>query len=441
LTAWLGELALQAGGGSLAAVYLAGCLATALCLWCAWRVARELMPPRLAFMAAVALDGSVFFTQATGEFNNNLVLNGLWALGTLCFLRAVRRDRATAWLATGLVMGLALLAKYSAGLLAGAMVLTMLAEPGARRRWRGAGPYVAAAAALLVVLPHLLWLVQHDWPSLAYAAERTTTAGRWAHLTEPVSFLGANILRLAPTALVLGLLLTPSRAAPAADAGLRLERRLLTWLVLTPLCALVALALLAWNVRALYGSPLWTFVPACLLAWRWPADEARAWGRAVRASVIVVAGSVVTFVSLNLLSPSLRERTTRIHFPGRPLAEGVERQWAARVGTPLPIVAGNWWLAGNVSLYGAGRPAMFGSASFDHHLPDPRGVDWTSDEDFLRRGGILVWDAARWGDDPPEDLRRRYPSAEPLPPLSLPYHYAPRLPPARVGLALIAPAG
>jgi hypothetical protein len=82
---------------------------------------------------------------------------------------------------------------------------------------------------------------------------------------------------------------------------------------------------------------------------------------------------------------------------------------------------------------------MFGSASFDEHLPDQRGVDWTSDDDLQRRGGILLWDAARWGDDVPADLRPRYPSARPLAPVVLPYHYASRRPPARIGLALIVP--
>jgi 4-amino-4-deoxy-L-arabinose transferase-like glycosyltransferase len=438
LTGWIGEMAFDVGG--LPAVYLLGCLAVAVALWSAWCLARRLMPPHLALIAVLALDGSLFFTQRTGEFNNNLVLNGLWALGVLGFVRAVSGDRAWAWLGTGVALGLAFLAKYAAVMLAGAMLLTMLAEPGARRAWRRPGPYLAAAAGALVVLPHLVWLVRHDWPTGAYVAERAATGGGVAtHFMEIGSFFGANLLRLTPAAVILGLLLTRSRPAPAADATVGQERRLLTWLVAIPLATLLLLALVGWNVRADYGSPLWTFAPACLLAWRTPAPSPAAWRRAIGGWLVVAVLSVATFTGLNLLSPSLRERTARIHFPGRPLAEAVERRWAARARGPLPIVAGNWWLAGNVSLYGTGRAAVFGSATFDGHVPDPRGVDWTNDHDLERRGAILLWDAGRWGDDVPLDLRRRYPAAEGLAPVSLPYHYARRLPPARVGLALIAP--
>ena len=56
LGAWLGELAFQAGGGALAAVYLLSFLNVALGLVCAWRVARGLLPPHQAQMAGAEIE-------------------------------------------------------------------------------------------------------------------------------------------------------------------------------------------------------------------------------------------------------------------------------------------------------------------------------------------------------------------------------------------------
>src|SRR6516225_134228 len=71
--AWLAEAFSYLSPGSVWGVYLAAYLATAFCLWAVWRLGRELLAPRLALLAALSLEGILFFTYDTAEFNNNVV--------------------------------------------------------------------------------------------------------------------------------------------------------------------------------------------------------------------------------------------------------------------------------------------------------------------------------------------------------------------------------
>ena len=113
LPAWIAETFFQLASRHVWGVYLASYLCTALCLWCVWRLGCALATPRRALLAALALEGLVFFNYDTAEFSNNVVLNTTWALMILCFYQAARTQQGRWWIVTGFVIGLGMLCKYT----------------------------------------------------------------------------------------------------------------------------------------------------------------------------------------------------------------------------------------------------------------------------------------------------------------------------------------
>ncbi|MFO0928356.1 MAG: glycosyltransferase family 39 protein [Gemmataceae bacterium] len=113
LAAWVAEIACHLTPGSFLGLYLVGYLALAAALYAVWLVARELLPPREAFAAVVALDGLSYLGSYGCEYNNQVLLIAFWALTITFFYRGCTRERWTDWLAAGLMAGLALLCKYS----------------------------------------------------------------------------------------------------------------------------------------------------------------------------------------------------------------------------------------------------------------------------------------------------------------------------------------
>jgi hypothetical protein len=72
------------------------------------------------------------------------------------------------WLAAGLFAGLALLSKFTAVMLAPA-VLAFALVPAGRRRWLFSPyPWAAALMAVIVFLPVLIWNAGHDWASFRF---------------------------------------------------------------------------------------------------------------------------------------------------------------------------------------------------------------------------------------------------------------------------------
>src|SRR5262249_47661415 len=71
LPAWLGECFFRLTPGSLLGVYVLSYATSAICLWSAWRLAREILPARLALIAALCLEGLVYLNYGSAEFNNN----------------------------------------------------------------------------------------------------------------------------------------------------------------------------------------------------------------------------------------------------------------------------------------------------------------------------------------------------------------------------------
>ena len=76
------------------------------------------------------------------------------------------------WVLAGLLTGLAALSKYHAIFFAGSFFLYLVSTPHGRAVLRKPGVWVAAAVALAVFSPVLLWNAQHGWVSFLFQGER-----------------------------------------------------------------------------------------------------------------------------------------------------------------------------------------------------------------------------------------------------------------------------
>lgn len=99
-----------------------------------------------------------------------------WALVSVhC---ALTKSRRHAWLATGMLTALGVLAKFNMLLLLPTVGLLILTEPRLRGLARRPAPYQTALLGLLGLAPILLWNAQHDWVSFRHVAGQAGLAGR-----------------------------------------------------------------------------------------------------------------------------------------------------------------------------------------------------------------------------------------------------------------------
>ncbi|MFO0824482.1 MAG: glycosyltransferase family 39 protein, partial [Gemmataceae bacterium] len=115
LPAWLAAGFARLSPGDVWGVYVLAYLTTAACFWAAWKLAREYLSPPQALLAALCLEGSLFFTHDPAEWSNNVALDLGWACIILFGYHAVRTGSTRWWAAVGLATGLTLLCKYTVG--------------------------------------------------------------------------------------------------------------------------------------------------------------------------------------------------------------------------------------------------------------------------------------------------------------------------------------
>jgi hypothetical protein len=164
-TPFIEHIGLSLFGLSLIGLRLFSVIAQTIVIIVSGLMARELGGGRLAQVATaitVGLSGLPLFEATEFQYTSFSFL--WWVLVCWFTIRLLKSEDPRWWLAIGAAIGLELLTKYSvvffiAGLLAG------LALTRARRHFLSPWFYAGVAIALVLFLPNILWLIQHDFIS------------------------------------------------------------------------------------------------------------------------------------------------------------------------------------------------------------------------------------------------------------------------------------
>ena len=262
---WLVQIVYQLVGHDFA-YYLLAQIAVVACFAVVYLAARPLVGPLGALTAVLIVDGLHYLNYTSAKFNHDVVQLPFWALAGFAFHRALRGRQTADWLLLGLAVGLSLWAKYFVAVLAIPLALFVLFDRDARKTLATPGPYIALAAALITMAPHLVWLVKNDFLPFAYAEHRALPSrGLIDHVWHPLQFAISQLFFLIPGAADRGCRCS-CRArrhseAPAAASADAFDRRIVTLLAFGPMATVLALS--AFSGRgtvAMWGYPLWLFL-------------------------------------------------------------------------------------------------------------------------------------------------------------------------------------
>ena len=266
-------------GDSLVALRLIAAAMLGLTVWATGRIAEELGGGRFAATLAMTCAAIAPVLLALGSYYSmNAFEACFWALACWLVLRAMRVEAQRLWIALGLVCGLGLENKISMLWLIGGLALGLLVVAPARLLSRG--PWVAAACAVALSVPYVVWQQQHDWATLEFI--RHASSGKMV-AQAPAAFLGAQITNMHPVTLPVwlmglwGLLVRPSGRGP----------RVLGVAVL----AVAALLVLNSTSRPSYLAP--AFAPLFAAGACWWEPRLRGSARATVLVVLVLFGLII----------------------------------------------------------------------------------------------------------------------------------------------------
>ncbi|HWL31324.1 MAG TPA: glycosyltransferase family 39 protein [Xanthobacteraceae bacterium] len=378
-------------------------------------LSRRLVGATGALVAILIIDGLHYFTFTAPKFNHDVIQLPFWALAGFCYWAALRHGRLLHWLLLGFAIGMALWAKYFVVVLAVPLVLFALIDRDARRSLATPGPYIAAAVALVIAAPHLLWLVAADFLPFKYAEARAVPfRGALDYVVQPPKFLLSQLGFLVPSLIVAAPYLR--RDVPAGDGAAAtadaFDRRIVTLLTFGPALTVVLMSLVSGRgTVAMWGYPLWLFLGL------WIVLNARALERVTLGRIAVLWGAIfaltaVAFVVAYDVMPRYRSRYIAVLYPGEQLGAEMSRRFSAMTGKPLAYVVGTMWDGGNIGHYAPEHPRVLIDGR-------PSRAPWIDLGDLHARGAIVVWTTGRPNVLPPA-YRAVAGDAEVQPPFTLP---------------------
>ncbi|MEM7350835.1 MAG: glycosyltransferase family 39 protein [Acidobacteriota bacterium] len=294
LAPWLLALSRTFLGDSVLAIRVLPALAFAASVFLTGLMARRLgaglFGQGLAALAVMLAPVPLIFA---GFFSMNPFEILLWVGACYVLIEILRTGNERLWLVFGLVAGLGLLNKHTFVLLAAGLAVGVVLTP-ARRHLMSRWLWLGAGLAFVLLLPNLLWQVQHGWPSLEFY--RNADLNKNVD-TPPLKVLIDQILFMNPvSALIWGAGLVfcfaSSRGRPYRALG---------WIFLT----LMAMTLIAQKSRPDRIAGIYPVMLAAGAAW-WDlggASSARRWARGALPVLLIVVAVLMAPLCLPILPP------------------------------------------------------------------------------------------------------------------------------------------
>ncbi len=414
------------------AQYLLSQLCVVVAFGAIWQLSRDILKPPWAIVAVLLMEGIYYHNYTSPEFNVNVAELPFWSLTILCAWRALNSDSYRPWVLVGLFMGLGFLSKYVFVFLILSLLVMLVSRQSWRAVWRTPGPYLAGGVALLVVTPHLIWVVENDFITVAYGIDRVGVDRKSVidHLYYPFKFLISQSLILIPSLLMLWTLKGQRREPKRAPERSEISAFLLFVTLGPPVLMAFLSGVGGWKLRSMWGTPLFLAAGVTLVYfWQDYLLEKRL-RRFMTVWVIFFLLPLLAYGSVGLWGPAFTGRGKRTQFPGQALADVVFTKWHASFEEPPAMIIGEFWNAGNISYHSNARPSVFIDA-------DPKKAPWIDIDRIAIQGAIVI------GEDKADAYRllpAPYKDVLDEGALELLYQYKGDVPPVSLWLLFIPPA-
>ena len=364
-------------------VLLAVCNA-ALGLYGSWTLIGDFAEGDKRLAATALLLLTSYYTFLALKYNANSIFLSLWPWTMHFLVRSIDDRRLADAILFGLFIGMALLSKYFALVLAATCFIASLVHPARRAYFASAAPYVSLLVAAVVLAPHAWWLVSSDAPTVNYFVHKTG--------------FGFIVVLIACAKLILGVILfhsiviTTIAVAKQSDprswaASFRARWaeprfRVLTTLAVLPLILTVVAELI---FRLLPDTNMTIGIFSLLPLLFIEVAGAEADGRLYRVSRSLAISVMLVALALSPVIAFLKiwyRGDNNYTEPRKELAQEATELWHKTTSSPLQYVGGSQRYEDAVAFYSPDRPHVF--IHLDHHR-----APWVSKAE-LNRAGLLV---------------------------------------------------
>ena len=304
-------------------------------------------------VSVLLLEGIFFYNFTSPEFNVNVCLMLFWSLTVLYLWKGFKDNKINDWLLVGLFSGFSFLSKYLfiyLGLAMDIFLLYMIYKKKIDFKCLS-----SLVTFFIILLPHLIWLTKNDFITIIYGLDRTGTGDQnfIDHIIHPIIFLAKQIIILIPFFLMF--LFVIIKFKPKFNFKDSKLLFLFAINIIPLVLVFLTSMIMGVKIRTMWMTPFYLFFGVFVV-----------YVFQSQMNLKKLKNFFSIFVILFIFSPfayayvSITETDKRTDYPGKKIAEKVQKQWSQDFDEPINVVLGNEWVAGNLSYHLKSRPAWEG---------------------------------------------------------------------------------
>ena len=412
LAAWVTALFANLSDTSDLPVYFLAQLSIVIVFIAVWRLAREYLPGQGALLAVFLLQGVLFYSNRIERVTPDTIQGPVWALLALTFYFAVTRVSLKYWLLTGVLAGLAVLAKYQVAVLFLPLLIVLLITKEGQKSLKTAGPWLGAIIATLIVLPHLQWLMENNFAAVGYLEEMyvdnpdSQHGSGWAdRFYYPLSFTINSFNNILPMLL---LCIPLFRAKKLNIQYGSFKTLFLTAIALGPFVLSIVFGLMTGEkLIPRWATPYFAWLPLFILVTLKPEITYKRFRTLAICCLTLGMAFCALRTGFQYYKPLQKERywESDEYMPAREEMAYAEKLWQKYRSYPMPYLGGLHYHIAELIPYSKTDPIPFFGLN-------PAESLWMDVEDFHRRGGmILIRHGRRNTGKVQQRLKDHYPDA------------------------------
>ncbi|MDO8767422.1 MAG: glycosyltransferase family 39 protein [Burkholderiaceae bacterium] len=355
-----------------------------------WRMTQRLFGLQAGMFAVLLIGLHIGFSWRAQLYNHNTVLILFSAATVWATLLALDSGKKVSWVLAGALAGMAMLSKYQALVPLIGIAIALYTGGWFKQASVRQGAAIAAATALVVFAPHLIWVASGAGSTIDNALHSAEGLGPLRRLTVLLGFWLVQIRFHLPIFIAVGILVLfrLGGMVGSTENEISFDQQKRAWLlglIVWP-ALFVSLVVLAGGVRleAQWGLQTFQFV-VIFIAWR--LSIALPQGHGGHAVGVVVMAQVILagFFVWSIVQPSqtiwkgMRER----NFPAATIAKEMTGKWQQATHCPMRYVVGPSFEAAVVAAYSGHNPAVLEDGDF-------RKSPWITAELLQTHGALYL---------------------------------------------------
>ncbi len=303
----------------------------------------------LALISVLLLEGIFFFNYTSPEFNVNIAQLPFWAISVFLTWRCIKYNKVTDYAFLGLTMGLGFLSKYLFLYLIVSIKLLFI-KLLINKKIKSFNFLITAPVALVVIFPHLLWLVDNNYVTLNYGLNRAQGGSDFInHIVFPLTFILKQLVLLLPLFIMTFFLLKKNKISK-----IKLEEKtiFLIFICFLPILFMIMTStILGAKIRTMWMTPFYLFAGVAIIHFFRMNIEKKNFRRF---NIIFLCFFFISPLTYSIVS--LSNDFKRTDYPGQEIARLVQNKWDNNFRNEIKVVIGDEWFAGNLSYHLESRP-------------------------------------------------------------------------------------